>query len=338
MSVPSDEGRLADHSSLSMTDYLLGDTPISSTPPLPLLPKPAIGARAPAVVVSRAHRPMRPRAVRQWRYQWREDSGHMVLGLALAGSEYLLRVPRTCDFAISGDAARIGVRPHRPITPEALEHLLADQVLPRCLAHRGELVVHAGGIAFGHDIALFVGESGRGKSTLAGLFLRAGRTVLSDDCLMLRPTPAAVRVLPSYPSLRLRRDSIDALFPGAAASGDLPRYSDKRRLSVPDRSPQAAACRVAAVYFLGDPAAGHDDCMIEPLTPASACIRLMEQSFQLDVLDREAVRRLLGRAGEVVARVPSFALDFPRDFSRSAALVARIEQHFIGVASQSRPA
>jgi hypothetical protein len=64
----------------------------------------------------------------------------------------------------------------------------------------------------------------------------------------------------------------------------------------------------------------------------------MEQSFQLDVLDREAVRRLLGRAGEVVARVPSFALDFPRDFSRSAALVARIEQHFIGVASQSRPA
>jgi len=71
---------------------------------------------------------------------------------------------------------------------------------------------------------------------------------------------------------------------------------------------------------------------------ATACIRLMEQCFQLDILDRDAVKRLLGRAGEVVARVPVFTLDYPRDFGRAAELVAGIERHFAGVAGDSSAA
>jgi hypothetical protein len=224
------------------------------------------------------------------------------------------------------------------LAPELLEHLLADQVLPRCLAQRGELVVHAAGIALGPDIALFVGESGRGKSTLAGLFFRAGRTLLSDDCLILRPTPVAVLAIPTYPSLRLRPDSADALFPGDIARAPLPSYSDKPRFSIPDVSRQAAAGRVAAVYFLGDADAGRADVRIAPMARATACIRLMEQSFQLDILDRKAVQRLLGLAGEVVARVPVFTLDYPRDFDRAAELVAGIERHLAGVAGDSSAA
>lgn len=252
-------------------------------------------------------------------------------------SGYLLRFPRQCDFVISGDARRIDVRPHRYLAPEILEHLLADQVLPRCLAQRGELVVHAAGIALGHDIALFVGESGRGKSTLAGLYFRAGRTVLTDDCLILRPTPDAVRALATYPSLRLQPDSIDALFPGDAARVSLPSYSDKRRFVVMDTSAQTVAGRVAAVYFLGDACAEQNDLRIEPLAPATSCIRLMEQSFQLDVLDRDAVRRLLGRAGEIVTRVAAFALNYPRDFRRSDELLAGIERHFASIDRNPSP-
>jgi hypothetical protein len=255
----------------------------------------------------------------------------VLLGLAMTRSGYLLRFPRTCDFVISGDDRRIDARPHRHVAPETMEHLLADQVLPRCLAQRGDLVLHAAGIAFGRDIALFVGESGRGKSTLAGLFCQAGRTVLTDDCLLLRPTPAAVRALPTYPSLRLQPDSVDAIFPGDTARATLPSYSGKQRFCVPDASGQAAAGCVAAVYFLGDAVAERDDCKIEPLAPATSCIRLMEQTFQLDALDREAVGRLLGLAGEVVMRVPTFSLDFRRDFRRSAELLAGIERHFASV-------
>jgi len=237
---------------------------------------------------------MRPRAVRAWRHQWQDDAKRTVISLARTRSGYLLRFPRQCDFAISGDAGRIEARPHRRLAPEFLEHLLTDQVLPRCLAQQGELVVHAAGIALGPDIALFVGESGRGKSTLAGLFFRTGRAILSDDCLMLRPTPEAVRAIPTYPSLRLQPDSVEALFPGDTAPAPLASYSDKPRFSIPDVSRQAAGGRVAAMYFLGDADAGRADVRIAPMARATACIQLMEQCFQLDILDRDAVQRLLG--------------------------------------------
>jgi hypothetical protein len=318
-----------------MTDYLLGDLPIASAPPLSLLRVRRAGPIAPILTVTRVPRPMRPRSVCAWRHQWQDDAKRTVISLTLTLSGYLLRFPRQCDFAISADAGRIDARPHRRLAPELLEHLLADQVLPRCLAQRGELVVHSAGIALGPDIALFVGESGRGKSTLAGLFFRTGRTLLSDDCLMLRPTPEAVRAVPMYPGLRLRPDSLEALFPGDAALAPLPSYSDKPRFSIPDVSREAAAGRVAAVYFLGDADAERADIRIAPIARATACIRLMEQCFQLDILDRDAVKRLLGLAGEVVARVPTFTLDYPRDFGRAAELVAGIERHFAGVAGDS---
>ena len=320
-----------------MADYLLGDMPITSAPPLSLLRMRRAGLIAPILTVTRVPRPMRPRAVRAWRHQWQDDAKRTVISLTLTPSGYLLRFPRKCDFAISGDARRIDARPHRHMAPELLEHLLADQVLPRCLAQRGELVVHSAGIALGPDIALFVGESGRGKSTLAALFFRTGRTLLSDDCLMLRPTPEAVRAVPTYPSLRLRPDSVDALFPSDAALALLPSYS-KPRFSIPDVSRRAAAGRVAAVYFLGDAHADRTEVRIAPMARATACIRLMEQCFQLDILDRDAVKRLLGLAGEVVARVPTFTLDYPRDFGRAAELVAGIERHFAGVAGDSSAA
>jgi hypothetical protein len=64
----------------------------------------------------------------------------------------------------------------------------------------------------------------------------------------------------------------------------------------------------------------------------------MEQSFQLDILDRAAVQRLLGLAGEVVARVPTYTLDYPRDYGRAAELLAGIERHFAGVAVDSSAA
>jgi hypothetical protein len=318
-----------------MADYLLGDMPITSAPQLSLLRPRRSGPIAATLTVTRVPRPRRPRAVRAWHHQWQDDAKRAVISLARTRSGYLLRFPRQCDFAISSDAGRIEPVPHRRVAPEFLGHLLADQVLPRCLAQRGELVVHAAGIALGPDIALFVGESGRGKSTLAGLLFRSGRTLLSDDCLILRPTREAVRAVPTYPSLRLRPDSADALFPGDSARAPRPACPDKSRFSVPDVSREASAGRVAAVYFLGDADAGCADVRVTPMARAAACIRLMEQSFQLDVLDGEAVGRLLGLAGQVLARVPAFTLDYPRDFSRAAALAGGIERHFAGVAGDS---
>ncbi len=61
---------------------------------------------------------------------------------------------------------------------------------------------------------LFLGESGRGKSTLAASFATSYFRFLTDDGQRLKPTSSdgnTYRALPSHPSIRLWADSQQAL-------------------------------------------------------------------------------------------------------------------------------
>jgi hypothetical protein len=312
-----------------MRDYFLGDHPVSSVIPLPVLRTRSATASTRTLTVTNRARAKRPSPVRAWHHRWQDGNGRTIIGLARTETGYLLRFPRQCDFEVSLDAARIAVQPHRSLSKPALEHLLADQVLPRCLAQRGALVAHGACIDVGGRTALFVGESGRGKSTLAGLFLSRGHTVLTDDCVLLRPAASGARAVAAYPSLRLNRDSARAIFPDGVRAARS-RYSSKLRVLLP-AVPRAGRSRpIAAIYYLGEARVSRIN--IQPLAPSAACIQLMEQCFQLDVVDRRVVSRLLEQAAKVTARVPAYALEFPRSFTRSAALVAGIERHLAEVA------
>ncbi|MCA9316775.1 MAG: hypothetical protein H6806_10060 [Planctomycetes bacterium] len=67
-----------------------------------------------------------------------------------------------------------------------LVHLLADQVLPRCLAAwTPSLVLHAAAGVCEGQAWVFVGPSGRGKSTIAAALHARGWTVLGDDAIAL---------------------------------------------------------------------------------------------------------------------------------------------------------
>jgi len=311
-----------------MHRYVLGDRPISSAIPLKRLGMRSTPTRSPVLEVTGRRRARRVQAVRDWHHRWLDPRGRTVIGLVQTSSGYLMRFPRQCDFAISTDAAHIAVRPHRVLSSQALEHLLADQVLPRCLAQRGELVVHGACVEIGGRLALFIGESGRGKSTLAALLLRRGHRVLTDDCVLLRPAAGSVRAVATYPSLRLNADSARAIFPKGAPHASA-SYSDKQRIALDLHRGVTRSRQLAAVYYLG--AARSRDVAIAPVSPSAACIRLMEQTFQLDVVDRKAVGRLLTKAARVTAQVPGFSLEFPRSFRRTDALVHGIERHLAGL-------
>jgi len=321
--------------------YLLGDAAVASTVPLAGLAAARTANAEPALLVAAQDEPAAPPVVANWSHEWKDDDGQVVMAVARHEAGYLLRLPESCDFVISSDARTIEARPHTALAPELLEHLLVDQVLPRCLGHQGRLVVHSAGVVFEHGIALFVADSGRGKSTLAGLHLRAGLQVLSDDCLVLRGTPDGVRALPTYPSLRLRSDSFDALFTttaepnrtGVAADADA---NAKTKIPVLAAQLSSATRRVIALYFLADPVQAQSAIRFTPLAGAAACSRLMQQCFQLDLLAHAQATSLMRQASDVVSRVPAFALDYPREFQRSAELVERIAQHVAALERQAR--
>lgn len=73
---------------------------------------------------------------------------------------------------------------------------------------RGDLVLHGNTIRFGDGCAVFVGTSGNGKSTLASAFYQRGYEILADD---LARVDERLRVQPSYPQLKLWKDSAEKL-------------------------------------------------------------------------------------------------------------------------------
>jgi hypothetical protein len=94
----------------------------------------------------------------------------------------LMLLDRSCSNAdvylqIQGDAS----------TYYPLEYPLGHMLLSTCLAARNGMAVHAAGVVVDGRAVLFIGKSGSGKTTMAGLWSRQPDvTVLADDLVVVR--------------------------------------------------------------------------------------------------------------------------------------------------------
>lgn len=275
-----------------------------------------------------------PLRVRRWRHQWKSESGSANLSLARHRGGWLLRVPDLADFLIADDCRTLRVRAIAALDPDTLEHLLLEQVLPRVLAQQGGLMLHAGGVAIDGRVALFIGESGRGKSTWSAVLQRQGHPVLSDDCVLVRDRGRSIRAVPTYPGLRLLPDMVERLYPNSPNLGRLAGYSDKRRLPVHHAAMPPEGLEVAAIYLLEGPAPEQANSTIETLSPSRSCIELTRNTFKLDPTDLRRNTELLARTATVAQRVPAFSLHYPRNVAALPAFAGRVAAH---VGQQPRP-
>ena len=264
-----------------------------------------------------------------WDHHW-HDGDQIALSMLKDGSDFWVRFPRLVDVLVQlKPSVRILVCGNSATSvASTIEHLLVDQMLPRVLAQLGECMVHASAIEIDGKLALFLGPSGWGKSTLAGLLQRLGHQVLSDDCVQLTLINGHLRAIPTYPSLRLNPDSLDALFPGLKDTASVAEYSPKRRVSMPAQMRDAqGSLPVAALYLLGDPADAVDDVAVTPLLPTETCISLIKHSFRLDLADRAATTAQFEICSEIARVTPAFRLDYRRDFSLHDQLTQAICAH-----------
>lgn len=211
---------------------------------------------------------------------------------------------------------RLAVSAAEGISRHTIDHLISDQIIPRAMAHEGQFILHAGGIRLSDATILFMGTSGRGKSTLVASFDRSGFALTGDDATVIAPRNEHFTAHPIYPSLRLLPDSIDALLPEGTATTPVAHYSPKRRIDVPltppgDPSPLA----LRALFKLGEPSTD-GSISISPLSIADTCISLIENSFMLDPTDKKRVRGQLSAASSIARRVPAYEICYPRDYSR----------------------
>ena len=265
-----------------------------------------------------------------WDHHW-TDGSETVLSLHRAGDSYLLRFPGLADFMVQPQARRISVVARGTATDDAtLEHLLIDQVLPRYLAHEGMLSLHACAIKLRGKCLLVLGSSGAGKSTLAAFMAAAGHTLLSDDCTLLRIDDGRALAMPTYPSLRLLPDSIDALDLGGADLQPMAHYSRKQRVIGRASDASGLMKPVDHLVILDAAEALDSQPKLHPMTVAEACLAMVRHSFQLDPTDMPRIASHLRTCSAIARTQPAFHLRYPRRYDRVADVVALLERHVAG--------
>ena len=252
-----------------------------------------------------------------WLHHWLSQSGDKLLSYCIQDSYHWLRFPGLADFRISANAREISCRPLPEIPQETLRHLFLDQVLPRCLAHRGRIMLHASAVQLEQGLLLCIGDSGAGKSTLAGIFHQAGSPVMSDDCVWVKKNKDQIRAVPSYGGLRLWEDSLQVLFSAEQNIQSMAHYSTKKRvpLNENDMLGFGSGIPILAVIVLSPLGQSPDqEVILDRLSHREAFIAMMKQTFQLNLMDLERMTRHMQALGRIVPRLLAFRLSMPRDY------------------------
>jgi energy-coupling factor transporter ATP-binding protein EcfA2 len=166
-------------------------------------------------------------------------------------------------------------------------HLLLDQVLPRLLSHCGTLILHASAITIEEDVILFMGPSGSGKSTLAAKLASTTARLIADDSVMLHSAAGTLQLVGSYPGLRLWPSAAASVRRSVRAAGQVSSSGRKRRYVVAtqamancgESAVNAARVCVLLLRRVRNPTAL---ARARSLSPSSAAIELLRNSFQLD--------------------------------------------------------
>src|SRR5580692_10573258 len=96
------------------------------------------------------------------------------------GDRYVLRLHGACDFVVNKDLSRVACHSVASVEPELLSLLARGALMAFVLGLSGSCVLHASAVEDDRGSVAFVGGSGMGKSTLAGLACRDGARFVSD--------------------------------------------------------------------------------------------------------------------------------------------------------------
>lgn len=175
------------------------------------------------------------------------------------------------------------------------------------------MVLHASAVLVNGKAVAFMGQSGRGKSTLAASFATNGFPFLTDDGLQLDALDKQPVACPSHASVRLWSDSLDAVLDPTHPIDEAVSFTPKNRIpssgSMP-HFPQAAPLQ--AIYLLED-----EPCTatsIKQLSAAQACMAFIRNSFLMDIEDHQRVKAHFDDALKLAEKVPAYTLNYPRHY------------------------
>lgn len=257
----------------------------------------ALGTPLPASSHRRSDDPDAPWAVEHWL------DGRLAVDFPHRATFELSRaeVVLTCDH--TGDS-------------DLVAHLLLDHVMPRVIALRGDLMLHAAGaVAPSGRAYLFLGETGAGKSTLVTGLVMRGWALLDDDGIRVTDVDGRISAFPGAPGVRLLPDSAAAVLPEVLPGQPISHGNPKRRfpLDADHIRIAAAAAPIAGVFLLERSSAS--EATAETLGLAESIGAITEHGFHLADEPAAITRQAFERASALAAAAPVSRITFPTDLA-----------------------
>lgn len=228
----------------------------------------------------------------------------------------LLRFPQLADFDFNPDdlSQEIRATPSPDVDRDTVEHLFHNNVVPMLMADGGALILHGAAVDVGGFAVIFIGASGQGKSTLAASFAANGFPFLSDDSVHLDPTETGYLAQPSYPSIRLWRDSDEAVLSRRVRESSSVKFSDKARYAAGGEIPHSVyPTPLRAIYVLASEAPAST--VIRSLGANEAMMEFVQHSFILDLKSETTLGGHFERMATLANNASVFRLDYPRDYA-----------------------
>ena len=239
---------------------------------------------------------------------------------------YLIRFNALVDFAITADATQVNIHPVPGIADCTVEEIYRNLIVPLALGHQQKLVFHASAIEIDDFSVIFVAASGYGKSTLATSFLSHGYRFLAEDGVLLKQQQSGYVVAPGYPSLRLWKDSWDALDVSDNALDSSLTSTGKVQLRAISEDLHCRSSRnLRHVYILGDGITDHVS--IDPMSDLDAVANLLRHRFLLDVAHKTVLTRNIRDVSRLARHTTFYQLDYPRSFDVLDEVVGQVTEH-----------
>jgi hypothetical protein len=219
------------------------------------------------------------------------------------------------EFLVTPDARCIHARTlHHTNNETLLAYLLVD-ALSYAMVRLGREPLHATAVLTEQGVVAFVGESGRGKSTLGALFVRHGCRLVTDDMLVLTHERDGCMAHPGPPRIKLYRDIADRIFGEASCGVAMNPQTDKLIMPLADDQVVRQPAAISALYLIRD---NHDRSrpprpFIRQLSPASAFPEILAATAGHYARERDRLTRQFEFVRRLVEHVPIKTLSYPRD-------------------------
>lgn len=142
-------------------------------------------------------------------------------------------LPAVGAYLVSADGRQVTVAPAAGALSGEVRLFLFGTVFAIVCQRLGLLTLHACCLRVGDKAVAFAGDSGVGKSTLAATLWKRGHSLLSDDVTVVNmEAPGGPLVLPSFPEIKLWRDSLEGLGQAVEGSASVRPSLDKYHLTL----------------------------------------------------------------------------------------------------------